>query len=259
MKAISYQGYVPIRREPSEKAEMVSQILFGETFRVLETSGKWALIALDFDLYEGWVWRGSIAIAEPSNGAEAGGDGHGHILSAPLTTIMDLDLSRQLILPAGSMWPVSPGKTTNIQGRRFEVLTADPWIKPGKNVDPEVVGKSLISIPYLWGGRSGFGFDCSGLVQMLCRMMGNNIPRDSNQQAELGSTVNFIHEIRKGDLAFFDNAEGEIAHVGMIMDAGRILHCHNQVRMDKLDQQGIYCSEREDYTHKLRIIKRHEN
>jgi len=259
-RGISYRGFIPVRREPSDSSEMVSQVLFGETFRILEEEEQWTLISLDFDLYEGWVGKGSINVLKSNNGPEMETDAPlyetGSIVKVPFTTVMDLNLSSQLILPAGSVCPEASGSIASIGGRRFEILNEDAWIKPHKDSDPEEIGNGLISISYLWGGRSGFGFDCSGLVQTLCRMMGIHIPRDSKQQAGLGSIINFIHEIRKGDLAFFENASGEIAHVGMVLDQGRILHSHNQVRIDKLDQQGIYNTECEDYTHKLRIIKR---
>ncbi|MCK5137681.1 MAG: C40 family peptidase [Bacteroidales bacterium] len=253
---ISFQGYVPIRSEPSEASEMVSQVLFGETFRILESNGKWLLIALDFDSYQGWVRNESIQLAEPQNGAENKPEFDYRVVSYPFITVLDLKLTRQVILPAGSVLAGSAGKVFKIYNREFELLSEEGVINPGPDVDPEEVGKGLLSVPYMWGGRSGFGFDCSGLVQMLCRMMGIQVSRDSSRQSVPGTTINFMHEIMKGDLAFFDNAAGEIAHVGMVLDGGRILHSYNQVRIDRLDQQGIYNIEREEYTHKLRIIKR---
>ena len=174
----------------------------------------------------------------------------------PSVTALDMKRVRQLVLPAGCIWKGITGKSISIQGEHFELLSEEGVVIPGRETDPEGIGKSLVSIPGLHGGRSGFGFDSPGLVQMLCRAMGIRIPRKSGMQAELGTTINFTHEIRKGDLAFFDNEAGEINHVGMVLDEGRILHAFDRVRIDRFDQQGIYCSEREDYTHKLRIIKR---
>ncbi len=259
-KGISFRGYIPLRSKPEHMSEMVSQVLFGETFRIMEEKGNWALISLDFDHYEGWVERGAISVIKSENEPETEGISETGetclVAKVPLTILLDVDHGGQLILPSGSIWLGSTGNASTIHGRRFEILSNDDWIKPGPENDPEEIGNWLISVPYLWGGRSGFGFDCSGLVQHICRMLGIDIPRDSKQQAEMGSTINFMNETRKGDLAFFQNRDGEIAHVGMILDGGRVLHSYNQVRIDKLDQQGIFSSETDSYTHKLRIIKR---
>jgi len=255
-KGISFQGYVPMRREPSEASEMVSQVLFGEEFHILDSNEKWLLISLDFDSYQGWAPKGSVQLVEPENGAKNRLESGFRMVSVPQITLRDLKMARQQVLPAGSIVPGKSGKNVKIYDREFELLSDKGLISPGTDIDLEKVGKDLLSVPYLWGGRSGFGFDSSGLIQVLCRIMGYPVPRDSSQQSEHGTTINFMHEIMKGDLAFFDNAAGAIAHVGMVLEGGRILHSYHQVRIDRLDQQGIYCSEREEYTHKLRIIKR---
>ena len=112
-----------------------------------------------------------------------------------------------------------------------------------------------LNAPYLWGGRSPFGIDCSGLTQMTYRLQGTEIPRDAQQQAELGKTLSFIEESQPGDLAFFDNSEGKIIHVGLILENNYIIHASGKVRIDRLDQQGIYNNEIRSHTHKLRLIK----
>jgi hypothetical protein len=253
---IAFQGFVPIRKEPSETSEMVSQVLFGEQFRILESNGQWLLISLDFDSSEGWVIKYGIHQIGSSEKAENLTEGGYRMVSHPIITILDPKQGQQHILPAGSIWPGTNARNATLYGRGFEILSEAGLILPGPGVDPEEIGKGLISLPSIRGGRSGFGFDGPGFTQMLCRMMGKALPRQCNQQAELGATVNFIHEIRKGDMAFFDDATGEINHGGIILDNGRILHCYDQVRIDKLDQHGIFNIEKEAYTHKLRIIKR---
>ena len=258
-KGISNQGFVPIRSEPTHTSEMGSQVLFGETFRILETSGAWYRISLDSDGFEGWVSKNSILAFEGEISSHREPEDDVRMVISPSISVLDLDRARPLILPAGSLWRNTSGKQMTIHGRHFELLSEEGLVIPGMDTDPEEIGNSLLSIPGLHGGRSGFGFDGAGLAQMICRARGIRIPRKSSKQAEPGATVNFMHEIRKGDLAFFDSDQGEIAHVGIALGGGRILHAWDQVRIDKLDQQGIYCSEREDYTHKLRIIKRIED
>jgi hypothetical protein len=257
-KGISFQGFVPMRREPSHASEMGSQLMFGETFRILETGRGWRYISLDFDGFEGWVGADSIQPFESDNRAEKEPEDDIRVVTLPSVSVLDLERARPLILPAGSLWKSISERSMTIQGRHFEVQSEEGLVIPGKDADPEEIGQSLLSIPGIHGGRSGFGFDGPGLVQMICRAMGIALPRDCTAQSDLGTTINFMHEISKGDLAFFDNKEGVITHVGIVLGAGRILHAWDQVRIDKLDQQGIYCAEKEDYTHKLRIIKRIE-
>jgi hypothetical protein len=173
----------------------------------------------------------------------------------PSVKVNDLSFSRQLLLPAGSVLQDS-GPATQKPGKdRFEKVSEEGWIITGRNIDPEQVGRGLLSIPGLKGGRCGFGFDAPGLVQFLGRCMGMFVPHSISGQAALGSIINFIHEAQKGDLAFFHNGEDFFTHVGMVLDEGKIIHATDQVRIDKLDQQGIYCAEKEGYTHHLRIIK----
>ena len=111
-------------------------------------------------------------------------------------------------------------------------------------------------MPYLWGGKTAFGIDCSGLTQMVYKQLHINIPRDAYQQAEIGTTVAFVGETRVGDLAFFDNAEGRITHVGIMLNNQQIIHASGKVRIDTLDHHGIFDAETKQYSHKLRIIKR---
>jgi cell wall-associated NlpC family hydrolase len=113
-----------------------------------------------------------------------------------------------------------------------------------------------LNAPYLWGGKTPFGIDCSGFTQMVYKLNGYNIYRDASQQATQGEALSFIEESEPGDLAFFDNNEGSITHVGIIMKDNYIIHAHGCVRIDRLDHTGIFNNEMNTHTHKLRVIKR---
>ena len=118
------------------------------------------------------------------------------------------------------------------------------------------LAQKLLHTPYLWGGRSPGGMDCSGLVQVVAKVVGLPLPRDAYQQAEEGRTLHFLHEVRAGDLAFFENEEGRITHVGILLDQERIIHASGEVRIDRIDHQGIFHGGQKRYTHPLRLLKR---
>jgi gamma-D-glutamyl-L-lysine dipeptidyl-peptidase len=120
------------------------------------------------------------------------------------------------------------------------------------------VALQYLDVPYLWGGKSFFGIDCSGFCQQVFRHFGINLPRDAYQQAEKGEVVGFLQEVVCGDLAFFDNEEGRITHVGLMLNTHEIIHASGKVRIDKIDHQGIINSETGVRTHQLRIIKRYK-
>ena len=248
-QGISYQGCIPMRRNPGHRSEMISQLLFSEEFTIMEEDHGWLLIALDHEGSQGWVDNESIQVIESSNEALDMPTSGYRIVTYPSITVLDQKESHQLILPATKI---------ELHGRNFELLSQEGLDTPGRDVDLEEIGGKLLSLPAIHGGRCGFGFDAPGLVQMLCQMRGLQVPRTSQAQSDLGNAINFIHEVAAGDLAFFDNMNGEIDHVGLLLEGGRVLHAYQQVRIDRFDQQGIYCSDRERYTHKLRIIKRIE-
>ena len=133
----------------------------------------------------------------------------------------------------------------------------------GKTISKKLPKKQLIDTailylnsPYLWGGKTPFGIDCSGFTQMVYKLNGYKLLRDASQQATQGEALSFIEESEPGDLAFFDNAEGVITHVGIIMEDNYIIHAHGKVRIDRIDHTGIFNSEARMHTHKLRVIKR---
>ena len=241
---------IPLRAEPSDKSEQVSQILFGEAFEIIEWQERWVKIITADDNYEGWIGRLQFAML-------------GHIAykslqqtPAPLTYRAVTQAWKKpdnsvLYLPVGSSLVFLKGTTCHINNEKFEIIG-----EIGETEAVDVTAKSFLNTPYLWGGRTHYGIDCSGFTQAVFKLRGIHLRRDAYMQAEQGETVNFISEAKLGDLAFFDNEEGRITHVGIMLNSGQIIHASGRVKIDPVDSQGIFSEEQKRYTHKLRIIKR---
>ncbi len=241
---------VPIRAEASDKSEMISQLLYGETFSVLEKQDKWTKIKCTWDEYEGWADTKQLLIGITEN--EALSTNHCTIVADKIAEL-EIDQSSALLSIGSTQSTEIIQKYSNLKyrytGRSIEMGS--------KGIDDvEKLAKIWLHTPYLWGGRSVFGIDCSGFSQNVFKMYGIHLHRDAYQQAEQGSLINFIEEAQTGDLAFFDNDEERIIHVGIVLDKQTIIHASGQVRIDRLDHQGIFNIDTKKYSHKLRIIKR---
>ncbi|MEX0982007.1 MAG: C40 family peptidase [Bacteroidales bacterium] len=246
--AVSIQGYVPVMKEPRERSEMVTQVLFGEHMEVLDDEGQWIYVKSLLDHYEGWLDKKCVEYTTEAVNLP-------NIVVHNAFKINNINSGHQVILPMGSLLPEPENGKFFLAGNEFVVNEAAGYCKPGDLPVSELFGE-LLSIPYLWGGKCGFGFDCSGLTQFLCRVAGKEIPRDAAEQSAIGETLSFISEAKAGDLAFFDNAEGMIHHVGMVVENNRIIHASGAVRIDRIDQQGIFNGKLGRYTYKLRVVKR---
>lgn len=251
MFGICNLAIVPLRLEPSDRSELTSQVLFGEHFKILEQTHKWSRIALAFDGYEGWIDNKQFrAISETDYQA---------LTNTPI--VLNGDLIEYLTLPDNQLMHIPLGASLsfldypgiNTEGYAFEGLKAT-GVK-GKQALVQTAYMYL-NAPYLWGGKTPFGIDCSGMVQMVYKLNGYSLLRDASQQATQGEALSFIEESEPGDLAFFDNEEGRIIHVGIIMEDNHIIHAHGKVRIDRLDHLGIYNTDTGRHTHKLRVIKK---
>lgn len=245
---------VPVRKEADDASEMVTQLLFGEAFKVLRATKKWLHIQLAFDQYEGWI--------DIKQGLELSAEDYEaiHENSKTITTdlvdaVVNAETNRMTPIVMGSTLPFYEDGHFKLGPQSFKyegAVTQDILLKE------QLVENAYMYLhaPYLWGGRSPFGIDCSGFTQMVYKMNGVRLRRDASQQATQGEVLSFIEETEPGDLAFFDNNEGTITHVGIILENNHIIHASGQVRVDKLDQQGIFNRELGIHTHKLRLIKK---
>lgn len=235
---------VPMRMEPDHRSEMVSQILFGEYAQIIEEYKNWVKIRLEFDGYKGWVER---EIPEPSPDPVQ----EKLIISRPLITAGNNGQS--VYLPAGAEIPL-PDKGGIFRFSNQEFHLKGRFTGPNEKITA-IAGKFEYA-PYLWGGRTVFGIDCSGFVQLVHKIRGITLPRDASQQEETGMLLKSCDELREGDLMFFTNEKDSITHVGIYLGNKRIIHASKSVRTDTVDEKGIYNKELKKYSHLLHSCKR---
>ncbi len=237
---------VPIRLLADEASEMSSQLLYGDYFKILEQRKFWSKIRVAFDGYEGWVSNNQITIITEEEYKE-------------IEAVKDFKYTSDLVsfatTESNSLIPLVVGSSVL---QKIIPHNYDGEIISCKQSKENLVHSALLYLnaPYLWGGKTPFGIDCSGLTQMVYKINGYKLLRNAADQAKQGEPLSFIEESEPGDLAFFDNNEGIINHVGIIMKNNYIIHSHGKVRIDRIDHTGIFNAETRNYTHKLRVIKK---
>ena len=241
--------YVPLRMAPTHKSEMGSQVLLGEKYEEVDHAGSYTRIKLLFDGYSGWIDN------DHRSQFKASGDSETFVIARDITG--SLPDGSSIFIPAGSEITGLEKNMREFTAGNLVIKTEKPVVLSPLEEELTFTALSYLNAPYLWGGRTSLGMDCSGLVQTVYKAHGINIPRDSFRQAEEGITINLLSDAVPGDLLFFDNDAGRINHVGMLYDNGKIIHCSGKVRIDAIDHQGIFRKEEKRYTHRLRLIKRY--
>jgi hypothetical protein len=251
MFAICNLSIIPMRFEASDRSEIVTQILFGEHFEIIEQDRQWSKVKLQFDDYEGWIDSKQYQLISKED----------YDLLSKDAIILSSDLVEYVSTPNNSLIPITLGASlsflnhasVNSSNYEFEGLKIT-GVKPKANLVNTAY--MYLNAPYLWGGKTPFGIDCSGFTQMVYKLNGYKLFRDAAQQASQGDVLSFIEESEPGDLAFFDNEEGKIIHVGIMLENNYIIHASGKVRVDRLDHLGIYNAETNRHTHRLRVIKK---
>ena len=227
---------IALRKEARHGSEMVSQLLYNEKYMVLDSVQEWVLVQTDFDRYQGWI--------QAKQFTEIGEEEYLALKSKKLYFT-----NKPIVEHNGRLLSIS----TPLYEPHPDAVEMPAEFHPELMVS---YAKMLLGAPYLWGGRTAFGIDCSGFVQLCARLAGQALPRDASQQIKEGELVYFLQETQPGDLAFFGEEDGLITHVGIVIGNEQIIHSSGQVRIDYLDQTGIFNKERNEHTHHLQAVKR---
>jgi hypothetical protein len=243
MFGICNLSIVPCRKEPSDRSEMVTQLLFGDYFDITETQGSWCKIKNAYDNYECWIDKKQFLPIEQHT-YDILNSTENYCSNELIQIITDKKTGTLFPIVIGSTLPAFDNGECVIENQSYDYDGAYiNGILPFTKIGIIETAMVYINSPYLWGGKSPFGIDCSGFTQMVYKLNGIKLLRDAYQQAEQGETLSFVEEAEAGDLAFFDNEEGRIVHVGIVLENNKII-------------QGIFNNDKKDYSHRLRLLKR---
>ena len=264
----------PVRMEPSEGSEQLTQLLFGEVCQVLERLPRWTKIRSTVDGQTGWVdFKMVTSIGDEVTGDEAKGIG---VVAVPIAAATDMETGEELMLTLGTRLPNYAHGTFEILGKKYLINPAcvshledalqaighpAGYRLEGKGEEVCTIAQTLLNAPYLWGGKNAMGIDCSGFTQVVYSVFGVNLLRNAREQITQGTPVASLAEAQAGDLAFFDHADRDpkatnISHVGLLLDKQTIIHCSGCVHVDYIDDMGIHLPDGE-LTHHLVQIKRY--
>lgn len=227
---------VPMRKDASHTSELVSELLYNDIYKILEENEEWLKIQCMYDSYEGWIRKLQ----------------HHEITDNEYNEYL---VKNKYIVDIPTIF--YDDKVLSFGSKIFENKEGTTPLR--KAFDSEIFTKSaikMLNVPYRWGGKSIMGIDCSAFVQLCAKIAGYKLPRDASQQVDFGEVINSLNNIKSGDIAFFENENRRVIHVGILLSSNTVIHASGKVRIDTIDEIGIYNNELNTHTHHLCSIKR---
>ncbi|MBQ9753049.1 MAG: C40 family peptidase [Paludibacteraceae bacterium] len=255
----------PVREQPSEAAEQATQLLFGEVCEVVDHLPGWTKIRSTMDGQTGWVSAKMVTPVSEEAKKRWGDEAMG-VVAVPMAVATDIATGEKRMLTIGTRLPNYADGTFIVLEKQYQIDPSCVYEIKGERLEVKGekvvrVAKSLLNVPYLWGGKNMMGFDCSGFVQTVYSVFGIQLLRNAREQITQGKVVNSLAESQPGDLVFFDHSDRDpnatkISHVGMLISPTQVIHCSGCVHIDRIDEMGVYLSNGE-MTHHLVQIKRY--
>jgi len=258
VKAIVLHSVVPVRASAKETAGQETQLLFAQICTIMEQKPRWTRIHNDADGQEGWVDRKMITPLSEQEWQQMAKTCCDAMVKVPMTYAMSENNGQTIPLTMGTRLPNYHEGQFEILGVKFRIdasMVAEKSLELNEQNLQGVI-RFLLNTPYLWGGKNALGMDCSGMVQVVLSLFGCALPRNASEQVACGKEVKKLQKAKAGDLVFFDHKDEKISHVGILLDAGRIVHCSGRVKVERIDAEGIWNSEEGKYSHHLVEIRR---
>ncbi len=240
----------PIRSEASDESEIVSQLLFGDHVEILIDGQPWIRVKNHFDGYSGWMDFKQLVFIDRETYHKGIGVKHFPVVSKTLSLTGP---KGEISILLGSSLPFFNGETCQLGSETYEVNES---VETASYSDIKRLSQYFLNAPYLWGGKSVYGIDCSGLVQNIFKAINISLPRDASQQVITESKNIQWSDRLVGDVAFYTTSSDKVTHVGILISKDEIIHAHGRVRIDFADLKGIYNDEQDKYTHKFHSLKR---
>jgi hypothetical protein len=263
MFAINHCTVTPVRQEPSEGSEQLTQLLFGEVCEVLDRLPRWTKIRSTLDGQEGWVDFKMVTLTSEPSEQLALRVLNAPVVATPMAAATSMDGGADLLLTLGTRLPNYSHGTFEVLGQQYLINPAGVRGERREARGEEIcaIAQTLLNAPYLWGGKNLMGMDCSGFTQVVYAAMGVNLLRNAREQITQGELVPSLADAQPGDLAFFDHADRDpkatkISHVGLLLSPTEIIHCSGCVHIDTIDEQGIHLPDG-SLTHHLVQINRY--
>lgn len=258
MFGVCLLSVIPLRREAKESSEQVSQLVFGDTFTILQETEEWIFVQLTYDNYEGWISKKQyIEITQEEH----------FVLTKSKPLYTDKPITRVQIqnIKTSQTYTINIPIGSRLLSKSYRVnfykidLKDEELTSPYQFTEEKLneTTKLFERVPYLWGGKSIFGIDCSGFSQTIFKLFGINLLRDASMQITQGEKIKSLSQAKAGDLAFFNSPSGKIVHVGILLSNKQIIHASGFVRIDKIDEKGIIREEDKTYSHTLFQINRY--
>lgn len=256
MTGIVLLPLIPLRKTAAETSEMTSQLLFGEIVDILESTERWLFVQNQSDKYCGWVDRKMLHLITEQEALDLHKTS-AYKVKSTITSCIKTRSNQQMFVPASSLWYQNDPIGFRIANEIFQIHSSDLISKTDhRKVLILELASQFLNAPYLWGGKSILGIDCSGFTQVVFAVAGIQLSRDALDQATEGQEVNSLAEAQACDLAFFENTDGKIIHVGILLNSQQIIHASGWVKIENIDSEGIISTQSGHYSHKLRLIKK---